>query len=221
MYTNNLIMGPKLYIFDLDGTLVNTVKDLNRGINYALNKNGYPSKSVAHTSKAIGNGIFKTFLRSLPIEDLEAAKQCLIDFRDYYSKHYLDYSYRYKGMLTTLRILKKEGHLLAVATNKLDKIAINLVNTLYPNIFDMILGDDGISPIKPDPSMINKIINTLKINKTDAVYIGDSEVDILSASNAEIKLILVDYGFHRNEDFLTNKAGMHISKPSELLNINL
>ena len=85
----------------------------------------------------------------------------------------------------------------------------------------MILGDDGISPIKPNPSMINKIINTLKVNKTDAVYIGDSEVDILSASNAEIKLILVDYGFHRNEDFLTNKAGMHISKPSELLNISL
>ena len=86
MYTNNLIMSPRLYIFDLNGTLINTVKDLNRGINYALNKNGYPSKSVAHTSKAIGNGIFKTFLRSLPTEDLKAAKQCLIDFRDYYSK---------------------------------------------------------------------------------------------------------------------------------------
>ena len=221
MYTNNLIMRPKLYIFDLDGTLVNTVKDLNSGINYALKKNGYPSKSVKHTSKAIGNGIFKTILRSLPIEDLEVAKICLIDFRNYYSKHYLDYSYRYKGMLTALRKLKKQGHLLAVATNKLDKIAIDLINTLYPNIFDMILGDDGVSPIKPDPSMINRIINTLKVNKIDTVYIGDSEVDILTASNAGVKLVLVDYGFHRNEDFLTNKTGIHITKPSELLNINL
>lgn len=220
MYTNNLVMRPKLYIFDLDGTLVNTIKDLNEGINYALNRNGYPSRSVNHTSKAIGNGIFKTILRSLPKEDIEVVKLCLKDFREYYSKHYLDHSYRYKGMLSTLRKLKKEGCLLAVATNKLDKIATNLVNTLYPNIFDLILGDDGVSPIKPDPSMINKIINTLKVNKEDTVYIGDSEVDILSSSNAGVKLVLVDYGFHRNEDFLINKIGIHISKPSELLYIN-
>ena len=77
-------MDKKLFIFDLDGTLVNTVVDLNNGINYALNKNGYPSKSVDHTAHAIGNGIFITILRSLPTKDEEATRICLKDFREFY-----------------------------------------------------------------------------------------------------------------------------------------
>lgn len=213
-------MEKKLYIFDLDGTLVDTVVDLNAGINYALNKHGYPNRSVEHTAHAIGNGIYVTLLRSLPIEDPEIAKELLSDFRAYYREHYLDNSIRYRGMLNTLKSLKKNGHLLAVATNKLDEIAKDMINTLYPNVFDLIQGDDGLTPIKPDPTNIDKIISYFQIDKENAIYVGDSEVDISTAINANIKLVLVDYGFHRSDDFLKDNSGIHIKRPNQLLKID-
>ena len=212
-------MEKKLYIFDLDGTLVDTVVDLNAGINYALNKHGYPTRSVEHTAHAIGNGIFVTLLRSLPLEDPEAANKLLPDFRAYYREHYLDNSVRYRGMLNTLKTLKKQGHLLAVATNKLNEIAQNMINTLYPNIFDIIQGDEDNLPKKPDPTIINSIIQDLVIEKENVIYVGDSEVDILTARNAEIQLVLVDYGFHRSDEFLSDNSGVHIKRPHRLLEI--
>lgn len=213
-------MEKKLYIFDLDGTLVNTVLDLNAGINYALNKHGYPSKSVDHTAHAIGNGIFVTLLRSLPIEDPEIAKELVSDFRAYYREHYLDNSVRYRGMLNTLKALKKNGCFLAVSTNKLDEIAKSMVSALYPDIFDAIQGDTGEAPIKPDPASINNIINMFQVDKENTIYVGDSEVDISTAINADVKLVLVDYGFHRSEDFLNDKSGIHIKRPNQLLKIS-
>ena len=212
-------MEKKLYIFDLDGTLVDTVVDLNAGINYALNKHGYPTRSVEHTAHAIGNGIFVTLLRSLPLEDPNAANILLPDFREYYRSHFLDNSIRYQGMLNTLKTLKKSGHLLAVATNKLDEIAREMINTLYPHIFDIIKGDKEGLPKKPDPALINSVIEELQIDKENVVYIGDSEVDILTARNAEIKLVLVDYGFHRSDEFLSDDSGIHIKRPHQLLQI--
>ena len=210
-------MDKKLFIFDLDGTLVNTVVDLNNGINYALNKNGYPSKSVDHTAHAIGNGIFITILRSLPTKDEEAARICLKDFREFYRNHFLDHSFAYPGMKETLRKIKNSGALLAVATNKLDEIAKKMINTLYPGVFDMIQGDLPNLPKKPDPAIINYIIKELGVDKEKTTYIGDSEVDILSAKNAGVDLVLVDYGFHHTDEFLNNNNGPHISEPSELL----
>ena len=212
-------MESRLLIFDLDGTLVNTVVDLNNGINYALNKNGYPSRSVDHTSHAIGNGIYITILRSLPSEDETVARICLKDFREYYKEHYLDNSFRYDGMLETLKALKERGYKLAVATNKLDEIANKMIEELYPEIFDMVLGDKEDLEKKPNPAMINLIIKQLDVNKKEVTYIGDSEVDILSASNAGVKLVLADYGFHREDEFLKFKKAIHIKKPIDLLKI--
>ena len=219
MESYNLFMNKKLLIFDLDGTLINTVKDLNSGINYALTKNGYPRRSIKHTSKAIGNGIYITILRSLPSEDENAGKKCLIDFRNYYRNHYLDNSKRYSGMLMALRNLKRKGYLLAVATNKLDEIANKMIEELYPDIFDMVLGDKEDLEKKPNPAMINLIIKQLDVNKKEVTYIGDSEVDILSASNAGVKLVLADYGFHREDEFLNFKKAIHIRKPIDLLKL--
>ncbi len=210
----------KLLIFDLDGTLVNTVVDLNNSLNYAFNKNGFASKPVEHTSKAIGNGISITIYRSLP-EDIskEEHDRCFSDFRSHYRSHYLDHSFPYKGMFETLITLKNRGYLLAVATNKLDEIAKDMVNHFFPNIFDIIQGDKPDIPKKPDPTLINDIVSSLGVDKSNVTYLGDSEVDIESANNAEVGLILVDYGFHRREDFLTKSSGKHISNPQELLNI--
>ena len=209
-------MEKKLFIFDLDGTLADTVIDLNAAINYSLTKNGYPTRSVEYTRKAIGNGVFVAILRSLPLEDPDIAKKCLIDFQVYYKDHYLDNSIRYRGMLNTLKELKKRGYLLAVATNKINDIAQEMINKLYPHIFKMVVGDIDGYPKKPDPTVINEIISRLDVSKENVTYIGDSEVDILTAKNAEINLVLVDYGYYRSEEYLSDNSGIHIKKPEKL-----
>ena len=94
-----------------------------------------------------------------------------------------------------------------------------MINTLYPNIFDIIQGDEDNLPKKPDPTIINSIIKDLEIEKENVIYVGDSEVDILTARNAEINLVLVDYGFHRTDEFLSDNSGIHIKRPHQLLEI--
>ena len=122
-------------------------------------------------------------------------------------------------MLMALRNLKRKGYFLAVATNKLDEIANKMIEELYPEIFDMVLGDKEGLEKKPNPAMINLIIKQLDVNKKEVTYIGDSEVDILSASNAGVKLVLADYGFHREDEFLKFKKAIHIRKPIDLLKL--
>ena len=213
-------MQKKLVIFDLDGTIINTIQDLNAGINYALRNNGFEEKSVEHTAKAIGNGISKTIWRSLPEGTSEEEHlKCFNDFRSYYKEHYLDFSVPYNGMIDTLLLLKERGYYLAVATNKLHEIAVKLVNHLYPNVFDIIQGENTRFSPKPNPEMINYVINELGVEKENVTYVGDSEVDILSAETAHIRLILVNYGFHRGDEFFQNKSVPHIDTPSELLDL--
>ncbi len=210
-------MNKKLFIFDLDGTLVNTVGGLTYSLNLAFRKNALPEVNVNQTSKAIGNGILITIRRLVPNDTSEETIQkCFRDFREFYKMHYMVETVPYTGMLRTLRALKTRGYKLAVATNKLDEIAKEMLSTMFPDIFDMIVGDSPLFPKKPDPAIINHIVASFHVSKEETVYIGDSEVDVESAANAGVDLILVDYGFHRSEDFLKIKA-KHISKPQELL----
>ena len=210
----------KLIIFDLDGTLVNTVIDLNAGINYALKKNGFPTKRVEQTSKAIGNGIAITIARSLPKDVTDEAKaRVLKDFREYYKDHYLDNSTIYSGMINVLKRLKEQGHKLAVATNKLDEIAKQMINALYPNFFDYVQGDIPELPKKPDPYLLKTVISKFDVDNSEVIYVGDSEVDVLTAKNAGVKVILADYGYHHDEEFYKENSGHHIKHPNELLDV--
>lgn len=214
----NFSVKNKLFIFDLDGTLVNTAIDLNAAINYGLKNNNFPTVSVRHTKKAIGNGIAVAVSRSLPEDaSIEEHKRVLSDFRKYYREHYLDNSKSYPKMVKTLTKLKNNGYLLAVATNKIDEVATIMINTLFPNIFDFVQGDLPETPKKPDPYLLNKVINKFGVDRSDVTYVGDSEVDIETAINAGVKLILVDYGYHRSEEFLKDNQGLHINSPEELL----
>ena len=210
-------MNKKLFIFDLDGTLVNTVGGLTYSLNLAFKKNELPKVSIDQTAKAIGNGILITIRRLVPPgTNEETIQKCFRDFREFYKMHYMVETIPYTGMLGTLRALKSREYKLAVATNKLDEIAIEMLNTMFPDIFDMIVGDSPLFPKKPDPAIINHIVASFDVSKEDAVYVGDSEVDVESASNAGVDLILVDYGFHRSNEFL-NIDAKHISSPKELL----
>ncbi len=191
----------KLLIFDLDGTLVDTLVDLKNAVNHALLLKNYPKRSLEQIRKAIGNGVAKLVARSIPNgTDNPDYDDTLAEFRKYYSKHSVDYTKPYPGVHEELINLKSQGYLIAVATNKLTEISRPLLNGLYPNIFDYIQGDEPGMDRKPAPMMIETICKILNVKKSDAFYIGDTNVDMETAENSGVDYVLVTYGFRTKEE---------------------
>ena len=214
-------MENKLLIFDLDGTLINTVKDLNTAVNFSLKKNNFPLRSIEQTTRDIGNGVAKLIERSIPGGlDNPLYKKCLSEFKDYYKEHYFESSFPYDGIKDTLINLKKRGYKLAVVTNKFNEGANKMINHYFPNIFDVIQGEEEKYQKKPHPEMVNVVVNKLGFDKKNCHYIGDTDVDYETAINAHIPPILVSYGY-RSRKFLEDKIkGVPIiDTPSELLKI--
>lgn len=191
----------KLIIFDLDGTIIDTLEDLKNAVNHALKLKNYPERSLEQIRLAIGNGVGKLVARSLPDNENNLDYEYVLsEFRKYYSVHSDDFTKPYDGVYEELINLKKECYLLAVATNKLNDIARELVEKFYPSMFDIIQGDQIGMERKPAPMMINTICQKLNINKKDAFYIGDTDVDMQTALNSEIDFVLVTYGYRTKEE---------------------
>ena len=213
-------MQYKLVLFDLDGTLIDTLEDLNLAINYALNKNNFPTRSLEHTYNAIGNGVFILMQRSLPEgTDKETHARCLQDFKDYYKEHYLVNSHPYEGMVEVIKELKQRGYTLGVVTNKYNELANIMINKFFPGLFTYIQGEEPRFKKKPDPEMLNHVINLSGVNKDEIIYVGDSYVDIETANSAHIPVILANYGYHKGDEFKQIKSAPHIDAPIDLLKI--
>lgn len=207
-------MKKKLLIFDLDGTLINTLEDLNKATNVGLEKYGYPSRSLEQTRNDIGNGVKKLIERSIPGgKDNPDYLGVFNEFRSYYITHYFEYSKPYKNIQETLSFLKNKGYKLAVVSNKFDEGAKKLVTTFFPNIFDAIQGSIDTLNYKPYPDLVNKVLNELNIDNKDALYIGDTEVDYETAINSKLEVILVTYGYRKKEQLLEK-----IKNPPLLIN---
>lgn len=198
-----LSMKKKLLIFDLDGTLINTLEDLNHATNVGLEKYGYPVRSVEQARNDIGNGVKKLIERSIPggIDNPDYLK-VFNEFRSYYISHYFDYSKPYQNTQETLSFLKKQGYKLAVVSNKFDEGAKKLVTTFFPDIFDVIQGSIESLNYKPHPDLVNKVLKELNIESKDALYIGDTEVDYQTAINSSLEVALVTYGYRTKEQLL-------------------
>lgn len=188
----------KLVIFDLDGTLLNTIADLAHSTNYALEKNGFPTHEIHEYNYFVGNGINKLFERALPEgqktpENIQAIRQ---DFLIHYDKHNADLSRPYEGITDVLEILQKEGLKIAVASNKYQAATEKLVPHFFPGIrFVAILGQrEGIST-KPDPTIVYDILKQANAGKEDTLYVGDSNVDMQTAINAGVDACGVTWGF--------------------------
>ena len=210
----------KTLIFDLDGTLVDTLPDLNGAINYMCEQCGYPQKDLEHTRKSIGNGIKMLVKRSIPEETSEEDYQkALSIFKEYYAKHATDKSVPYEGMADILRRLRKRGYRLAVVTNKNEEIAKDILQVFYPNIFIEIIGDNGIRKPKPAYDMINELRNRMKIRRLSmAVYVGDTEVDYSYARRALLAPYIVTYGYRTKEELTALKIRAHyIDEPLDIL----
>ena len=171
-------MRKKLIIFDLDGTLINTVADLNEAVNYSLNKFNYPLRTSGNTTNDIGNGVAKLIERSIPGGlNNPNYEEVFRLFREYYCLHYFKHSRPYPEVEKILKYLKEKGYVLAVVSNKFDEGAKNLITHFFPNIFSRIQGAVPELRYKPYPDLVNKVLEELAITPQETVYIGDTEVD--------------------------------------------
>lgn len=193
----------KLLIFDLDGTLLNTLTDLTNSINYMCECFNYEKKSEEQVRNAIGNGV-PTLVKRLIPDGLSNPnyKNCLETFIKHYNIHYDDNTHPYEGVKQALENLK-QNYVLGVVTNKLHEVACKIIDKYFPNTFTYVQGECLSLRKKPEADMVNKVINDSNIDKKDVIYIGDTEIDLLTAKNADIPCILVSYGY-RNRLFLEN-----------------
>ena len=191
----------KLIIFDLDGTLLDTLQDLQKAVNFSLSKFNYPLRTLEQVRLDIGNGVAKLIERSIPQGILdENYENCLEIFKNYYRQNYDVYTSLYDGMKDVLQSLLKEGYKITVATNKIIDVARKLLDHHYPGLFDFIQGEDIGVIKKPDPDMIERILKHYQLNLSDALYIGDTNVDEETARAAHIDYALVTYGYRTYDE---------------------
>ena len=209
----------ELIVFDLDGTLIDTLRDLNNAVNFDLTKNGFDNRYLEHTRRSIGDGVAMLVKRSVPSDcDEEIYKKTLKDFEDYYQLHSSEYTTAYDGMTETLEYLKRKGYLLAVSTNKIENVAQELIDSIYPCVFDTVCGDNKVRQRKPAPDSINEIMRRLSIHdKSKIIYIGDTEVDHLTAENSGVDSLIVTYGYRTEEELKKfNFNNVCIHSPSDI-----
>ena len=185
----------KTIIFDLDGTILDTLQDLTNAVNHALISFNLEERCIEFVRKAIGNGTQVLINRCTGNSLAKDKEKEVFDlFKSYYLEHYDIYTKPYEGIKELLTSLKGKC-LLVVVSNKDNDLTQKLINKEFPGIFDVIQGSYMDHPKKPDPYLINKIVKENDINKEECLYIGDTDIDKESASNAELYYRLVAYGF--------------------------
>ena len=188
----------KLLIFDLDGTLLNTIADLAQSTNHALEQNGFPRHEADEYRFFVGNGILKLFERALPPEERTQENILRIrkDFIPYYNEHNADDSRPYPGIPALLHALQDKGIRLAVASNKYQAATEKLIRHFFPDIrFVAVFGQRENVPAKPDPQVVDDILQMANAAKTETLYVGDSGVDMQTARNAGVEAAGVTWGF--------------------------
>ena len=212
-----------LLIFDLDGTLINTIDDLGQACNHALSACGFPTHKIEDYPRLVGNGINKLIERALPEEHRNEAT--VLRLREYfvpfYDQHNCDLTRPYDGIPELLQTLKAAGHTLAVASNKYQAATEKIVAHFFPNTFDVVLGERVGVPRKPDPQIVWDILASLPstINhKPSTLYVGDSLVDAATARVADLPFVACTWGFCTKEQLLTVTPDHMVNHPSEIIN---
>ena len=210
----------KLVIFDLDGTLLNTIADLAAATNQALQYYGYPTHETEAYRFFVGNGINKLFERALP--EGERTEENVLKIRSqfipYYDEHNADLSRPYPGISELLKTLQQQGIMIAVASNKYQAATRKLIAHYFPEInFVEVLGQREGIPAKPDPSIVNEIMTKAGVKQGDILYVGDSNVDMQTAHHAGVTAIGVAWGFRPRTELEALHPAHIIEKAEELL----
>lgn len=212
----------KLVIFDLDGTLLNTIEDLGHAANYALEKNGLPTHTIASYPFFVGNGVRRLITRVLPEDNRTPAMidTLLKDFREFYDVHCCDCTKPYAGIPELLRDLRDQDVKVAVASNKYDAAVQKIINHYFGDInFVAIQGQvDGVN-VKPDPSIVFGILAKAQVPKSEVLYVGDSGVDMETARRACIDSVGVTWGFRPEKELVEYYAGTIVHQPNVILDL--
>lgn len=224
-YLKNSPLGGRgaVYIFDLDGTLLDTLRDLAASVNYAMEQCHYPTHTIDEVCSMVGNGVATLIKRAVPSGTSEEDTARALDFfRKHYMKHSEDTTRPYDGILELLSSLKAKGKRIAVVSNKFDAATKALCDKYFPNLIDIALGENEAEGIrkKPAPDMVFKAMKQLNASPEECVYIGDSDVDLQTAKNSGIPCISVLWGFRTKEFLQTHGATMFVEKPEEIARLN-
>ncbi|MEI8085425.1 MAG: HAD family hydrolase [Paludibacter sp.] len=211
-----------LIIFDLDGTLLNTIADLAISTNYALEKCGFRTHETEAYRFFIGNGINNLFKKALP-EGLKTPENILLlrqHFLEYYGAHNAELTVPYPGIPEVLLHLQSAGFQLAVASNKYQQATEKLVRHFFPEIkFVAVFGQREGIPVKPDATIVHDILAIAKVEKSEVLYIGDSGVDMQTAQNAGVEACGVTWGFRTRSEMEVFSPAYFVDEPSEILTI--
>ena len=209
----------KTYIFDLDGTLLDTLNDLHASCNYALRTHGMPERSLEEVKQFVGNGVKKLMERAIP-NGLENPlfEETLQTFRQHYLLHNLDTTLPYPGIMEMLQQLKAQGKRIAVVSNKFYAATQDLCKHFFGDTIQVAIGEREDIKKKPAPDTVLEALRQLQVTRQDAVYVGDSEVDVETARNSGIPCISVLWGFRSKSFLLSHGATTFIETPSELTN---
>ena len=209
-------MKYKAVIFDLDGTLLDTLEDLKDAVNYALNERGIPAQhTVPEMRRFFGNGILYALKQAEPDLGEEELAEVVKVFTDYYGKHCLDKTCPYEGISELVKTLKEEGYLMAIVSNKVDVAVKELAARFFPEIAVAIGEREGIRR-KPAPDTVLQAMKELNVSAGDSVYVGDSEGDLATASAAGLPCISVLWGFRDRELLLAEGAECFAETPEDV-----
>ena len=205
-------------IFDLDGTLLNSIGDLAAAANYVCRQNGWPEHTEAEIMGMVGHGI-PNLVKQFSRKDARSTRMVLnttAQFNQYYGCHNMELTRPYEGMAELLQQLKAAGAQLAGCSNKADNFSPATVGHYYPGVFDLVRGNLNGMPVKPDPTVVREIMRDLDASYLSAVMVGDSSVDIQTGHNAGIKACGVTWGFRSRENLVEAAADAIADTPAEL-----
>ncbi len=207
-------------IFDLDGTLLNSLGDLHACFNYAITQFGYPERTLDEIKSFVGNGITKAIERALPYEvEKEELNKIVLLFKDYYKEHMTELTLPYDGIISMLAELRQKGYKLAIVSNKFDDAVKGLCKQYFNEYIEAAIGEGYGIEKKPNPIGIYKAIKELNSSIKNAIYVGDSDVDIQTAKNAGIPCISVLWGYRDKDFLLKNGAELFADSPSDIIKI--
>lgn len=206
------------FLFDMDGTLLNTLEDLTDSVNYALETCGYPKRTMDEVRSFLGNGVKVLISKSVPANTSDTdMMHCLAIYQKHYSENMESKTRPYDGINELLQVLKEKGIKLAIVSNKFDSAVKALCREYFQGYIDIAIGESENVARKPAPDGVFTALNQLSSKKEEALYVGDSEVDVKTAHNAGLKCVGVTWGFRDREILKAEGADFIIDNPLELL----
>ncbi len=211
----------KAVLFDLDGTLVNSLSDLAASSNYALSQFGYPIHTEESYKYFVGDGMLKLIERILPPEnrDSKTIQEVFKRFWSHYSEHYTDCTVPYNGIIPLISELKSRGLKIAVISNKAEEMAIAVVDKLFGKVFDAVYGKRDGYPAKPDPALTLELIKELGVAPEECLLVGDSGMDAATAVNVGCTGVGVLWGFRTREELSLNGATYIVGNPNDIIGL--